>query len=588
MNCVFSIVWNSSQHGWTVASELAASAGKSSTRVRSGAVQATIAAALLGLAGTASATCSTSANVITCDTTGAATGIAGQGDNTPAGTSVIVQPKAIISSGGLPAISVGSNSTIVIHAGAKVENNAPGTTNGNFGAGANTIEFRSGNTLTIEKGAKVLSTGVAGNAEAINPIGTGNRIVNNGEIRSQAGGAAIWFESSTGSNTIENGATGIIEYKNGTGPIMGVSGTMALDFTNKGQLIGSLNFANGDDTLRIYSGSSISGAINGGGGRNLLTLNGTGTGLDAGVSGQAISNFQTLVKNDSGTWTFNNSLAGTGITSTQVAGGTLILGSDASGYTGSMTVDPAGTLQTNAAFMPKAIADHGVVRFEQPIDAIYTGLLTGTGGIEKTGSGKLTFTTNQAITGTTTITDGVLQLGNGGTVGKVDGPIVNNAALVIHRQDIIALAKPISGTGGVTQFGTGTTLFTADNTYTGGTTITAGTLQLGDGGTTGGVVGNILNNARLVVNRSNILTLAGAISGSGALQQVGSGTTVLSSDNSYIGGTTITAGTLQLGNGGTAGGVVGDIVNNATLVVNRSDTLDLPGAISGSGALQQV
>ena len=170
----------------------------------------------------------------------------------------------------------------------------------------------------------------------------------------------------------------------------------------------------------------------------------------------------------------------------------------------------------------------------------------------------------------------------------MDGPIVDNAALVVHRQDSIAFSKPISGTGSVTQFGSGTTLFTADNTYSGGTTITAGTLQLGNGGAAGGVLGNILNNARLVVNRSNTLTLAGVISGSGALQQVGSGTTVLSGDNTYRGGTTITAGTLQLGDGGSAGGVVGDIVNNATLVVNRSNTLDLPGAISGSGALLQV
>lgn len=584
MNRVFSIVWNSSQHSWTVASELAASAGKSSTRVRSSAVQATVAAALLGLAGIASAACSTNADVITCDTNGVATGTAGRGDTTPAYKSVILLPDAIISSGGLPAISVGSDSTILIQSRARVENNASGTANGNYGTGANTIEFRSGNTLTIEQGAKVLSTGSAGNAEAINPIGTGNRIVNNGEIRSQAGGAAIWFESATGSNIIENGATGIIEYKNGAGPIMGVSGTMALDFTNKGKLIGSLNFADGADTLRIYSGSSISGTINGGGGSNLLTLNGTG----AGTFNQTISNFQTLVKNDSGTWTFNNSLAGVGITSTRVAGGTLVLGSDASGYTGSMTVDTPGTLQTSAAFMPKTIADNGVVRFEQPIDASYSGLLTGAGGIEKTGAGKLTLTTDQAITGTTTITAGILQLGNGGTTGKVDGPIVDNAALVVHRQDSIAFSKPISGTGSVTQFGSGTTLFTADNTYSGGTTITAGTLQLGNGGAAGGVLGNILNNARLVVNRSNTLTLAGVISGSGALQQVGSGTTVLSGDNTYRGGTTITAGTLQLGDGGSAGGVVGDIVNNATLVVNRSNTLDLPGAISGSGALLQV
>ncbi|MDM0104149.1 autotransporter outer membrane beta-barrel domain-containing protein [Variovorax sp. J22R24] len=520
MNCVFSIVWNSSQHRWTVA------------------------AALFGLAGTASATCTTAANAITCDATGVATGTAGQGAATLSGTSVIVRPAAIISSAGLTAISVGDNSTILIQAGAKVENKAPGGTDGKYGTGANTIEFRSGNTLTIEQGAKVLSTGSAGDAEAVNPIGSGNRIVNGGEIRSQAGGAAIWFQqSSTGTNTIENEATGIIEYKNGAGNIVGVAGSMALDFSNKGRLVGSLNFADADDTLRIYSGSSISGTINGGGGRNLLTLNGTATG----VFNQTLSNFQTLVKNDSGSWTFNNSLAGAGITSTRVAGGTLILGADASGYTGSMTVDAAGTLQTSAGFMPKSITDHGLVRFEQSADATYAGLLKGTGGIEKTGAGKLTFTTNQEITGTTTITGGVLQLGNGGTAGKVEGPIVNNAALVIHRQDAIGFANPISGTGHVTQLGAGTTLFTADNTYSGGTTITAGTLQLGDGGTTGSVVGNILNNATLAVNRSNTLTLAGAISGSGALRQVGRGTTVLSGANNYSGATTVAAGTLKAG-----------------------------------------
>ena len=124
-----------------------------------------------------------------------------------------------------------------------------GSTNGHYGTGANTIEFRCGNTLTIEQGAKVLSNGAAGNAEAINPHRHRQPIVNHGEIRSQAGGAAFWFESSRGSNTIVNGATGIIEYKGGAGNIMGVSGTMAIDFTNKGQLLGSLNFANGDDTL---------------------------------------------------------------------------------------------------------------------------------------------------------------------------------------------------------------------------------------------------------------------------------------------------------------------------------------------------
>lgn len=543
MNRIFSIVWNSSQHTWTVASELAASVGKSSTRVRSNTAQAVVAMVLLGLAGAASAACSTSGIVITCDTNGIAAGPVGTGTGTPDNTSVILQPGAVISAGGLPAISMGDNATILLQPNARAENNAPANTNGYYGTGTNTIEFRNGNMLTIEQGAKVLSNGVAYDAEAINPIGSGNRIVNNGEIRSQAGGAAIWFESTTGSNTIVNGATGIIEYKGGAGNIMGVSGTMALDFTNKGQLLGSLNFADADDVLRVYDGSSISGTINGGGGNNLLTLNGTGTG----TFNQTISNFQTLVKSDTGTWTFNNSLAGVGITTTQVAGGTLILGTDTSSYTGTMTVDAPGTLQASAGFMPQTITDNGRVRFEQPVDAAYAGMLTGTGGIDKTGTATLTLTTDQAITGTTTITAGVLALGNGGTAGKVNGPIVDNAALVVHRKDNVTFDKLISGTGSVTQLGTGKTVFTADNSYTGGTTITSGTLQLGNGGTTGGVVGNILNNATLVVDRSNTLNLAGDISGSGALQQVGSGTTVLSGTNNYGGATAIAAGTLKAG-----------------------------------------
>ena len=536
MNRVFRVVWNPSQGLWAVASEMARGVGKSSAQAPA------VAMVLFGLAGAAAADCASSGTyAITC-APGATqtTAVVGGYDATPGG-SVDVQQNAVISTIDAPAITLGDNGNILVQRNATVQNHAGGPAQGHFGTGANTIEFRSNTTLTIEQGAKVLSNGNAYNAEAVNPIGSGNLIVNHGELRSQAGGAAIWFESSSGSNAVVNGATGIIEYMGGAGNIMGVSGTMAISFTNQGQLIGSLNFANGDDTLNVYTGSSITGAINAGGGNNLLTLNGSGTDIFA----KTISGFQTLVKNDSGTWTFNNALPGSGITRTQVAGGTLILGADASSYTGSMTVDAAGTLQTRAQFAPAAITDNGLVRFAQPDDATYTGLLSGTGGIEKTGAGRLILASDQAIGGTTTISAGTLQLGNGGTTGMVGGPIVDNAALVVDRSNAVTFSAPISGTGSVSQSGAGTTTFTADNSYTGGTTVTAGTLRLGDGGTTGSVVGDIVNNATLVANRSNTLNLAGAISGSGALRQVGSGTTVLSGANSYSGATTVAAGTLK-------------------------------------------
>ena len=86
------------------------------------------------------------------------------------------------------------------------------------------------------------------------------------------------------------------------------------------------------------------------------------------------------------------------------------------------------------------------------------------------------------------------------------------------------------------------------NTYTGGTTISAGVLQLGNGGTTGSITGNIVDNGALVFNRSTALTYAGVVSGSGSLTQAGTGTLTLTGANSYTGDTTINAGsTLSLG-----------------------------------------
>ena len=92
----------------------------------------------------------------------------------------------------------------------------------------------------------------------------------------------------------------------------------------------------------------------------------------------------------------------------------------------------------------------------------------------------------------------------------------------------------------------GTTTLTGNNTYTGGTTIRGGTLQLGNGGTTGSVVGNITNNGVLAFNRSNDLTFGGMISGTGSVQQLGSGATLLRGANTYTGATTVNAGTLEL------------------------------------------
>ena len=144
----------------------------------------------------------------------------------------------------------------------------------------------------------------------------------------------------------------------------------------------------------------------------------------------------------------------------------------------------------------------------------------------------------------------------------------------MNRSDTgLVLSGVISGTGTLVQAGSGTSTLTANNTYSGTTTISAGILQLGNGGASGSVAGAITDNAQLALDRSDTgLVLAGVISGTGTLVQIGSGTSTLTGNNTYSGTTTISAGILQLGNGGTSGSVAGAITDNAQLTLNRSDT----------------
>ena len=122
----------------------------------------------------------------------------------------------------------------------------------------------------------------------------------------------------------------------------------------------------------------------------------------------------------------------------------------------------------------------------------------------------------------------------------------------------------------------GTVILTAANTYTGGTTISGGILQLGNGGSTGSIVGNIIDNGQLSLDRSDSgLVLSGIISGTGTLVQMGTGTSILTGTDTYSGGTTVTAGTLQIGDGGTTGMIAtgATVDSGATLAFDRSDTI---------------
>ncbi|THF62373.1 hypothetical protein E6C76_18825 [Pseudothauera nasutitermitis] len=138
------------------------------------------------------------------------------------------------------------------------------------------------------------------------------------------------------------------------------------------------------------------------------------------------------------------------------------------------------------------------------------------------------------------------------------------------------IATAITGTGGLTKTEAGTLVLTGSNTYSGGTAIHAGTLQVGDGGTSGSIVGDVVNDGTLAFNRSDALTFGGAISGAGRLVQEGNGALTVTGNNSYTGQTRFhSGGTLQVGNGGTTGSLGGGTIFFAdgmgTLAFNRSD-----------------
>ncbi|MBB5031402.1 beta strand repeat-containing protein [Prosthecobacter vanneervenii] len=271
------------------------------------------------------------------------------------------------------------------------------------------------------------------------------------------------------------------------------------------------------------------------------------------------------------------------------------------------------------------------------------GSLSGSTSILKQGSGSLTIINSgfNDFTGTTTIAAGSLILGDGATAGVGtygSGAIIDNGTLIFNRPEDFSFANVISGSGSIIKQGGGLVLLSGNNAgFTGGITISAGTLKLGGasalGDTTGGtqvaagaaldVTGfsGILENIQLnggtlkttsgtasridsalalsgggTVDAASAatLTLTGGISGTGGLVKTSAGTLILTADSSYTGGTTISGGTLQIGASsgtGTTGSLgSGDITLNptsgsATLTILRADsTLNISGVISSSGA----
>ncbi len=216
-----------------------------------------------------------------------------------------------------------------------------------------------------------------------------------------------------------------------------------------------------------------------------------------------------------------------------------------------ITFKADATLQNNADLIldrdTAIVLEAGSATFRADNAFEMQGVISGTGSMIKAGTGTLTLSGENTYSGGMTVSGGILQIGNGGTAGSIVGDVNNNATLAFNRADDISYGKVISGTGSMIKDGPGALTLSGENTYTGGTAISAGTLQLGNGGTSGSITGNVSNNGRLVFRRSDVSSFDGIISGAGTVEQAGAGTTLLTAGNTHSGPTIVSAGTLQAG-----------------------------------------
>ncbi|RJG41438.1 autotransporter domain-containing protein [Mesorhizobium sp. DCY119] len=472
---------------------------------------------------------------------------------------------------------------------------------------ANAVNFTGGNNfLTLNNGWS-LSGGIGVTGELTfdqtDDATVSNTISGSGTLTKTGAGTLTL----TGNNDYSGGTTvaaGTLQLGQtnaaGSGGLTVNGGTFAMGIYN--QTVSSLqgtggtvNLGNGTLTVNQSVNTSFDGNVNSGSigvltkqGTGTLTMNGTISGGHVGIEGG------TLVLNGANTY------GG----ATFLRNATLIVGDDKALSGSTLTaLGPNATLSANKAvtlandiILQRAVNGHLTV--DTNADLTLSGVISDTAGaggtLTKTGSGALILTGANTYAGTTTITAGVLQVGDGGTTGELgSGDIVNNSQLIFDRSDTFTVANTISGSGTLTKTGEGMMELSGTNGYSGGTTISQGKIAISDDANLGAATGQLILNGGTLGTLADIetdraislgalggsfapdlgtqLTLGADIDGIGGLEVDGRGTLVLTGTNSYQGGTTVSEGTLVLGttasgslsgSGGLTTTILGPIVNS--------------------------
>jgi fibronectin-binding autotransporter adhesin len=420
--------------------------------------------------------------------------------------------------------------------------------------------------------------------------GTGFTLVNNGSIsggtsgpggggvglnntitygHSGAGGAAVSGSGFTLTNT--GSISGGSGSGSGSGGV-GIVSTGSASVVNSGSISGgngssgqvdAIDFSGGGNTLSLQNGYSVTGNVistsgNTAGGDTLALGGSRNATFDAsqivasnpGSYGglPVYAGFENYVKTGSSTWTLTGSTSA--VTSWTISAGTLNVGADTAlgAASGSLTFT-GGTLQLGASFNLSSrrgitLGTGGGTIDTNGFSTTIAQAVTGSGGLTKAGAGTLTLSASNSYTGGTMVSGGTLQLSGAGTLGS----------------GLLTLSGGTLDLGGTSQ------------TQNGGLTLTGGTIQNG----------TLSSPSSFAVQAGTITT---ALAGSGGLTKTGSGTVILDGLNTYTGGTTVSAGTLEIGDNSNPGAsVAGDVTVAAggTLAGHGTVEGDLSNAAGGT------
>ncbi|WP_211259066.1 beta strand repeat-containing protein, partial [Tatumella morbirosei] len=363
---------------------------------------------------------------------------------------------------------------------------------------------------------------------------------------------------------------------------------------------------------------------------NNVLLNGNGTAIDThgntGTLNGIVSGNTALNKTGDGTLVLNGINTYTG--GTNLEAGEIDISNSASLSSGDLTMADDTTLgfTTDNLDLANNITLNGLnsAIATGNYSETLSGVISGVGQISKTGSGTLTLTGNNTYSGGTTLNGGEIAIGNSNalstgdltmadatTLGFTTGDLnlANNVTLsggtatVDTGSNHQSLSGVISGAGELAKDGSGTLTLTGDNTYTGGTRLSAGEIDVNNNNALGTgtltmaadtVLGFVSDKLALandlllsagtstVATGSNSETLNGTVSGDGKLAKTGNGTLTLTGDNTYTGGTDLTEGKLDVGNNHALGSGSLAMADDTTLGF-AADGLTLANSVDLSG-----